>query len=82
MLYRASFGSACEIRWIRKDPHAGHDGIPGENRVTLADLLADERRDDALARHPQRVEFLQIIRKVQLAALARQYSVSSRVLVL
>src|SRR5712672_2974719 len=54
-----------QVIGVRKYAHARHDGIPGKNRITLAEGLLPHGRRDALAAHPQRIELLELVRQVQ-----------------
>src|SRR5258705_253408 len=44
---------------IRKDPHAGHDRIPGKYRITFAQRPLAHRCRDSLSGHPKTQKLLQ-----------------------
>src|SRR5690348_1139574 len=46
----------AQILLVREDAHAGHDAIPGKDRITPTDLLPADFRGNALARHPKSVQ--------------------------
>src|SRR5882672_5221276 len=49
---------------IRKDPHAGHDRIPGKYRITFAQRPLAHRCRDSLSGHPKTQKLLQRIREI------------------